>query len=222
MPEAERRQRPALLSAVARLENADGQHERAVESFREVAALTPNDKNAQAEAHYNAYRAALELRRRQQEERQPRRRPDGTDQGVQPRPQVPAVRRPQIPPAAHPGGGRLRRDLPVQTAGCGRSGSGQGLDPGKPGPGHGKGTGRGPSDGFPGRPGHHPHDRLRLRRPGRQDGAVSRHGLFRRPDVGRIRPAGEADGGGRSRFPVPAGGRGTEGGARQRGVAPGR
>jgi serine/threonine protein kinase len=60
LPESERRQRPGLLSAVARLENAAGEHEKAVEDYRAVATLTPDDKSAQAEAHYNAYRAALE------------------------------------------------------------------------------------------------------------------------------------------------------------------
>jgi serine/threonine protein kinase len=60
LPESERRQRPALLSAVARLENAAGNHAQAVDDFRAAATLSADDKPMQAESHYNAYQAALE------------------------------------------------------------------------------------------------------------------------------------------------------------------
>ena len=63
LPATERNQRPTLLSAVARLENAAGNHEQAVKDYKAVATLTVDDRPAQAEAHYNAYHASLERAR---------------------------------------------------------------------------------------------------------------------------------------------------------------
>ena len=55
----ERRRVPALLNAVGKLEVVAGDFEQARKDFQEAAATAP-DARAQAEAHYNAYRAALE------------------------------------------------------------------------------------------------------------------------------------------------------------------
>ncbi len=59
LPEADRRRLPALLHAVGKLEVVAGDFDQARQDFQGVAALTP-DGPARAEAHYNAYRAALE------------------------------------------------------------------------------------------------------------------------------------------------------------------
>jgi serine/threonine protein kinase len=59
LPESQRRHRPALLNAVGKLELAAGDFAAAGESFTAVADLV-EDTQARAEAHYNAYRAALE------------------------------------------------------------------------------------------------------------------------------------------------------------------
>ena len=59
LPEADRRRLPALLHAVGKLEVVAGDYEQARQDFQGVAELTP-DAQPCAEAHYNAYRAALE------------------------------------------------------------------------------------------------------------------------------------------------------------------
>jgi serine/threonine protein kinase len=57
---AEQQQRlPALLNSLAQLEVAAGDFESAQKNFQQVATLV-NDRTAQAEAHHNAYGAALE------------------------------------------------------------------------------------------------------------------------------------------------------------------
>src|SRR5262249_18304227 len=61
LPESQRRQRPALLNAVGKLELAAGDFEAAGQAFSAVADLV-TDKQARAEALFNAYRAALERR----------------------------------------------------------------------------------------------------------------------------------------------------------------
>jgi serine/threonine protein kinase len=58
LPEAQRQVAPALLNGLGQLELAVGDHENAQRDFATVASLTP-DPRVQAEAHYNAYRAAL-------------------------------------------------------------------------------------------------------------------------------------------------------------------
>jgi hypothetical protein len=61
LPEDQRRQQPALLNAIGKLEVAAGSFEAAERDFAAVADLVP-DPRARAEAHANAYRAALEQR----------------------------------------------------------------------------------------------------------------------------------------------------------------
>jgi tetratricopeptide (TPR) repeat protein len=61
LPEEQRRQLPALLNELGKLQVVAGEFEAAQRDFREVAALTATPA-AQAEAHYNAYRTALERR----------------------------------------------------------------------------------------------------------------------------------------------------------------
>lgn len=60
LPEDQRRKCPELLSSVAQLENAAGDHQQALLDFQLVAEIAGNDKPMEAQAHYNAYRAALE------------------------------------------------------------------------------------------------------------------------------------------------------------------
>src|SRR5262249_7645299 len=59
LPPEQRRARPALLNGLGRLEFAVNDFEGAQKLFREAAAGAPAAA-ARAEAHYNAYRAALE------------------------------------------------------------------------------------------------------------------------------------------------------------------
>src|SRR5262249_28623960 len=61
LPEDQRRGAPALLNAVGKLEVAAGSFQSAERDFSAVASLV-NDPQAQAEAHHNAHRAALEAR----------------------------------------------------------------------------------------------------------------------------------------------------------------
>jgi tetratricopeptide (TPR) repeat protein len=61
LPDDQRRQLPALLNAVAKLEVVAGEFDAAQRDFQEAAALVPDPK-AQAETLHNAYRAALEKR----------------------------------------------------------------------------------------------------------------------------------------------------------------
>jgi serine/threonine protein kinase len=61
LPEEQRRERPALLNAVGKLEVAAGDFETAQRDFDTVASLV-SDTQAKGEAHFNAYRAALEQR----------------------------------------------------------------------------------------------------------------------------------------------------------------
>src|SRR5262249_10997446 len=61
LPESERRQLPALLNAVGKLEVAAGDFNAAQRDFTEVAELV-GDTQGKGEAHHNAYRAALERR----------------------------------------------------------------------------------------------------------------------------------------------------------------
>jgi WD40 repeat protein len=61
LPERDRKQVPALLNAVGKLEVVAGDFGAAQKDFQAVAELVENAK-VQAEAHFNAYRAALELR----------------------------------------------------------------------------------------------------------------------------------------------------------------
>lgn len=61
LPEQERDHLPALLNAVGQLELAAGDFEEAARDFSAVAGIV-QEPGAQAEAHYNAYRAALERR----------------------------------------------------------------------------------------------------------------------------------------------------------------
>src|SRR5204863_3294719 len=57
----ERKKLPALLNAIGKLEVAAGDFSSAQQDFLALADLV-GDPQAQAEAHYNAYRAALEKR----------------------------------------------------------------------------------------------------------------------------------------------------------------
>jgi tetratricopeptide (TPR) repeat protein len=61
LPDAEQRRLPALLNGLGKLEIAAGDLEDAQRDFQEVAGLV-EDPEAQAEAHYNAYEAAVERR----------------------------------------------------------------------------------------------------------------------------------------------------------------
>lgn len=61
LPEDQRRELPALLNAVGKLEVAAGDFQAAGRDFRAVAELV-TDRTARAEASFNAYRAALERR----------------------------------------------------------------------------------------------------------------------------------------------------------------
>ncbi len=61
LPETDRRQVPALLNAIGKLEVVAGEFEAAQKDFQAVA-LLEKDQKAQAEAHYNAYLACLERR----------------------------------------------------------------------------------------------------------------------------------------------------------------
>jgi serine/threonine protein kinase len=59
LPEEQRRKEPTLLNSVGKLEVVVGEFEAAQRDFQAVAAMTPDPK-VQAEAHFNAYQAALE------------------------------------------------------------------------------------------------------------------------------------------------------------------
>jgi hypothetical protein len=59
LPEEQRRQSPTLLNNVGKLEVVAGEFEAAQRDFKDAAAMTTGPKT-QAEAHFNAYRAALE------------------------------------------------------------------------------------------------------------------------------------------------------------------
>ena len=59
LPEEARRRHPELVLAAAHLDYAAGNQDQAIAGFQAAAALV-DDAEAQAEAHYNAYRAALE------------------------------------------------------------------------------------------------------------------------------------------------------------------
>jgi serine/threonine protein kinase len=59
LPEEQRRRLPALLNAVGKMEVVAGEFEAAQRDFQEAATLAV-DRRARAEAHYNAYQAALE------------------------------------------------------------------------------------------------------------------------------------------------------------------
>ncbi len=59
LPEQQRKELPALLNAVGKIEVVAGEFEAAQHDFQAVAGLAP-DRRARAEAHYNAYLAALE------------------------------------------------------------------------------------------------------------------------------------------------------------------
>lgn len=59
LPEAERRQVPALLNGIGKLEVVSGDFDAARQDFAAVATLAEDNK-LQAEAHFNAYRACLE------------------------------------------------------------------------------------------------------------------------------------------------------------------
>lgn len=61
LPEGDRRTMPALLNAIGKLEVAAGDFQSARADFAAVGGLT-RDGKARAEAHFNAYRAALEAR----------------------------------------------------------------------------------------------------------------------------------------------------------------
>ena len=61
LPEEQRRQRPDLLNRMGVLRAAAGELEEAQKDFQEAAKLTADPK-VKAEAHFNAYRAALERR----------------------------------------------------------------------------------------------------------------------------------------------------------------
>jgi formylglycine-generating enzyme required for sulfatase activity/serine/threonine protein kinase len=61
LPDAQRQRVPTLLSAVGKLEVVVGEFEAAQKDFQ-AAARMERDTGAQAEAHYNAYRASLERR----------------------------------------------------------------------------------------------------------------------------------------------------------------
>ncbi|MSR53796.1 MAG: hypothetical protein EXS09_10970 [Gemmataceae bacterium] len=61
LPENERRQVPALLSGIGKLEVVAGDFDSAQKDFQQVA-LLEQDQNAQAEAYYNAYLVSLEKR----------------------------------------------------------------------------------------------------------------------------------------------------------------
>ena len=61
LPEEQRRELPALLNGLGKMHVIDGNFDAARSDFSEVAALA-NEPAAQAEAHHNAYRAALEQR----------------------------------------------------------------------------------------------------------------------------------------------------------------
>ena len=61
LPEQEKQQTPALLNALGKLEIVAGDFDAAQNDFQQVATLV-SDSAAQAEAHYNAYRASLERR----------------------------------------------------------------------------------------------------------------------------------------------------------------
>ncbi len=61
LPETERKRMPAVLNAVGKLEVVAGDFDAAQRDFQEVATLVA-DPTAQAQAHHNAYRTALERR----------------------------------------------------------------------------------------------------------------------------------------------------------------
>src|SRR5438270_8131929 len=59
MPEEHKREAPALLNGLGKLQVATGDYESAQQAFTRVAEIS-GDAAACAEGHYNAYRAALE------------------------------------------------------------------------------------------------------------------------------------------------------------------
>ena len=61
LPEEQRLNKPALLNALGRLEMIAGEFAAAQKDFQQVATLV-TDTTAKAEAHFNAYRAALDRR----------------------------------------------------------------------------------------------------------------------------------------------------------------
>jgi serine/threonine protein kinase len=61
LPEEQRRQLPALLNGLGKLQVVAGDFDQAQHAFQEAAALVA-DRHARAEVHANAYRAALERR----------------------------------------------------------------------------------------------------------------------------------------------------------------
>jgi serine/threonine protein kinase len=60
LPEGERRNMPDLLDAVGKLQLASGEFEAAQDAFREVVSMASVSPETRSEAHFNAYRAALE------------------------------------------------------------------------------------------------------------------------------------------------------------------
>ena len=62
LPSAERQRLPALLHSLGKLEVLTGDFEQAQQDFQQVATLV-HGADEQAEAHFSAYRAALERRR---------------------------------------------------------------------------------------------------------------------------------------------------------------
>jgi serine/threonine protein kinase len=63
LPPEQQGQLPALLNALAKLEVAAGDYDSAQRDFQQVSALVRGAPAAEAEAHYNAYRTALEQRK---------------------------------------------------------------------------------------------------------------------------------------------------------------
>jgi hypothetical protein len=126
LPQERRRELPALLNALAKLEVASGDFTAAQEDFRTVATLVPADPHAQAVAHYNEYQAALEQRRWPAALAALRRR-------TGPRTLRP-VSVPQVRAPFHPRRRRLRRGVSVPPHQPRQPSGNQGAATGRPAP----------------------------------------------------------------------------------------
>ena len=152
LPEGDRKEVPALLNAIGKLEVVAGDFDAAQKDFQAVA-LLEQDNKGQAEAHYNAYLASLEKRDWPGGH-------SGTRQGGQARRQaVRPLPGGQVSADAHPGRGRLRRGVPVQAQVHGRPGGREDAGSGRPGPRRRQGVHGGPGAASTGASRHHSHQR---------------------------------------------------------------
>ena len=156
LPEEQRRQRPDLLNKMGVLRAAAGELEEAQKDFQDAAKLA-SDPKAKAEAHHNAYRAALE-RQAWGEALASLREAVAAD----PVRFAPFAFDRYDPSAS--GGRRLRRRIPLSGPLLGAARRRQVAAAVRNGPYHRRCVRRGQGAGGSDSPGHHPTMALRLRR----------------------------------------------------------